>query len=57
MYSAMDPSCQLVYLPVDIELLLIYIIASVLKRESVPRPFYSQVSTIWSAKVNVLIVP
>jgi len=48
-YSAMDPSCQLVYLPVDIKLLLIYIIASVLQREIVARPLYSHVSNIWSA--------
>ena len=57
MYSAMDPSCQLVYLTVDIELLLISIIASVLLREIVARPLYSHVSDVWSAKVNVLIVP
>ena len=56
-YSAMDPSCQLVYLTVDIELLLISIIASVLQREIVARPLYSHLSNIWSAKVNVLIVP
>ena len=49
MYSAMDPSCQLVYLTVDIELLLISIIASVLQREIVARPLYSHVSNILSA--------
>ena len=42
-YSAMDPSCQLVYLTVNIELLLISILASVLQREIVARPLYSRV--------------